>query len=383
MIYADFTDCIPYKTVKFHGGGNYAKRYIELLAKSGKYVKVIVPSYYHPSENDLQFFSQKNLELVVIDNMEKFQVEEKDSILFIPLLRTRRTYLLKKIKENNPKLRIYWTIHGDRALDLVPDKMDAYYFDGVKKLFYMPYAWIKYIVYRTGYHYVLKKYMPYCDRLYTVSNDSMQKIQRFSTPIDIKPFFEGSINSDVIMQEPIDCDKENYMLFVSGDREEKNLLRSLVAFQEFKKEDKSGIRLVVTGVNENLERRFLKCPLLDSKLIDANVVFKKYVDSEEFSRLYKKCKFILYPSKSEGFGLPLVEACMYGVPVLTSSITALPEVLGSSISYVNPYNIESIANGLRNITTADYKRLQDKIIRKRENIILNIKNSDLDFLSDF
>ncbi|MFN3761989.1 MAG: glycosyltransferase, partial [Anaerolineae bacterium] len=58
-----------------------------------------------------------------------------------------------------------------------------------------------------------------------------------------------------------------------------------------------------------------------------------------------------YPSLYEGFGLPVLEAQACGTPVLTSSVSALPEAAGDGALLVDPYDVEAIAEGLHRLLT--------------------------------
>ena len=58
--------------------------------------------------------------------------------------------------------------------------------------------------------------------------------------------------------------------------------------------------------------------------------------------------FIL-PSFYEGFGLPVIEAMACGCPVITSNVSSLPEVGGDAALYINPYDINSLTNGMRKL----------------------------------
>jgi glycosyltransferase involved in cell wall biosynthesis len=66
----------------------------------------------------------------------------------------------------------------------------------------------------------------------------------------------------------------------------------------------------------------------------------------------------VYPSLYEGFGLPVVEALASGTPVLTSDVSALPEVAGDAALLIDPADVESIADGLRRLS-------DDEALRKR------------------
>lgn len=52
----------------------------------------------------------------------------------------------------------------------------------------------------------------------------------------------------------------------------------------------------------------------------------------------------IYPSFYEGFGLPILEAMTLGTPVITSSVSSMPEVGGDAAIYVNPHDVDALAN---------------------------------------
>ena len=74
-----------------------------------------------------------------------------------------------------------------------------------------------------------------------------------------------------------------------------------------------------------------------------------YVDDAELPALYSGAIAFIYPSLYEGFGFPPVEAMACGTPVVTSNVTSLPEAVGEAAVFVNPRDVESIAEGLRRI----------------------------------
>jgi glycosyltransferase involved in cell wall biosynthesis len=67
----------------------------------------------------------------------------------------------------------------------------------------------------------------------------------------------------------------------------------------------------------------------------------------------KNARGLVYPSHYEGFGLPVLEAMQYGVPVITSNVTSLPEVGGDASIYINPNDPDTMKEALYNLATDD------------------------------
>ncbi len=74
-----------------------------------------------------------------------------------------------------------------------------------------------------------------------------------------------------------------------------------------------------------------------------------FVPECDLPALYKNALYFVYPSLYEGFGLPVLEALALHTPVITSDVSALPEVAGDAALYVDPLRIESIASGMEEL----------------------------------
>ena len=84
-----------------------------------------------------------------------------------------------------------------------------------------------------------------------------------------------------------------------------------------------------------------------------SVVHMEYLPEAELIELIRGARAVLFPSLSEGFGLPVLEALALGTPVLTSREGALPEVAGDAAIFVDAFDAVSIANGIRKLDTDD------------------------------
>lgn len=83
-----------------------------------------------------------------------------------------------------------------------------------------------------------------------------------------------------------------------------------------------------------------------------------FVDDGALVALYSGADAVAIPSLYEGFGLPVLEAMASGAPVLTSNVSSLPEVAGNAALLVDPANLDSITDGLRQLLTSDSLRAQ-------------------------
>jgi glycosyltransferase involved in cell wall biosynthesis len=80
------------------------------------------------------------------------------------------------------------------------------------------------------------------------------------------------------------------------------------------------------------------------------------VPDDELPGLYAAASVFLYPSLKEGFGLPVLEAMAAGAAVVTSDRSSLPEVGGSAVRYVDPYDVESIRAALEELLSDGERR---------------------------
>jgi glycosyltransferase involved in cell wall biosynthesis len=158
-----------------------------------------------------------------------------------------------------------------------------------------------------------------------------------------------------------------YFLFVGTIEPRKNLERLLTAFTLIPKPYRDQFSLVIAGGKGwggvDLENLIRKHELNDS------VKLLGYVSDHQLAVLYLNARFLAMPSLYEGFGLPLLEAMQYGVPVLTSNAGALAEVAGDGGINVDPYSLESIAAGIHKMLFDDelIKSLGENALRRAQN----------------
>jgi glycosyltransferase involved in cell wall biosynthesis len=82
--------------------------------------------------------------------------------------------------------------------------------------------------------------------------------------------------------------------------------------------------------------------LNSSELLRKSVVIVDSPTDQDLAYLYQRCRFTVYPSHYEGWGLPVGEAAWFGRFTITSSTSSMPEVCGSLVDYVDPDNVQEI-----------------------------------------
>ena len=135
-----------------------------------------------------------------------------------------------------------------------------------------------------------------------------------------------------------------YALFVGTLEPRKNLERSIRAFIRARQATGARHRLVIAG-RPGWRMRQVKRALNTPEAVQS----VEYVGSAEDAQLfdlYRGADFLLAPSLYEGFGLQVLEALSFGVPVVTSSTSSLPEVAGNAGLLVDPLDEESIADAI-------------------------------------
>lgn len=135
--------------------------------------------------------------------------------------------------------------------------------------------------------------------------------------------------------------KDDYLLYVGSYYPYKNIPALVEAFHLLLKKNPK-LKLVLAGKADYFQQK-IRNLVLDMGL-EKSVIFPGYVSDDELVNLYQHAKLYVFPSLSEGFGLPGLEAMSFGTPVASSTATCLPEVYGDAAVYFNPNNPSDIAS---------------------------------------
>jgi glycosyltransferase involved in cell wall biosynthesis len=198
----------------------------------------------------------------------------------------------------------------------------------------------------------------------TISQFSKKELERFypdwSKPIYVTPLActlskdeIKSANSTQAINKYVE-----YVFYVGGFDIRKNVDTLIRAYKKFLES-----RRAYTSVKLILPGNLIKSPivpdlksLVEELELTDQVIFPGFVSREELMDLYAGAKLFVYPSKYEGFGLPLLEAMSFGIPVMAAKWGSMKEVCGQSAYLVDVNDIGQLAKGIEEILNNATKR---------------------------
>ncbi len=135
---------------------------------------------------------------------------------------------------------------------------------------------------------------------------------------------------------------EKYLLNVGTIERRKNLMLIVKALKEV-----DNIHLVVVG-KETEYAETVKEFIGQNDLVN-RILFLKNVTYNDLPGIYQQAEIFIYPSRFEGFGIPIIEAMHSGIPVIAAKGSCLEEAGGPGSIYVDPDDEKDLANQIRNI----------------------------------
>ena len=146
--------------------------------------------------------------------------------------------------------------------------------------------------------------------------------------------------------QPVDgLSGTRFIMYVGRPLPHKNLGRLIDAYALLKL-DHPDLQLVLAGKTDPLYEAHYDEVL--NKQING-VVFTGFVSEGQLRWLYENCQAYVFPSLSEGFGLPGLEAIIHGAPVVCSNATCLPEVYGDGAHYFDPLSIPDMSRAIAEV----------------------------------
>jgi glycosyltransferase involved in cell wall biosynthesis len=155
-----------------------------------------------------------------------------------------------------------------------------------------------------------------------------------------------------------------FILYFGGFDLRKNVPRLIEAYARLPQSLRDEYQLVIAGRYQYLGHPLFPDPRVAVKRLglDGRVIFTGQIREQDKAPLYSAATLFTFPSLYEGFGIPVLEAMACGTPVLTSNISALPEVADDAGLLVNPYDVGAICEGMA--TLLEDQRLREDLSRR-------------------
>lgn len=147
----------------------------------------------------------------------------------------------------------------------------------------------------------------------------------------------------------------SYLLYVGTIEERKNLLTIVKALKNV-----SDIPLIVVGKKTKYYKKVLN--YIQQNNLSHRIIFLENVSNNVLPIIYQKASIFIYPSIFEGFGIPIIEAIVSKIPVITTNSGCFPEAGGPHSIYINPLDEKMMAQKINEL-------LQNEELRK--NIVQN------------
>lgn len=200
----------------------------------------------------------------------------------------------------------------------------------------------------------LKKTCDKADRLISISESTKKDI------IQTYGIDEGKIKVIYNGDTPYKVDREydihflnrmkekygiigNYYLFIGTINPRKNCEIIIKAYNNYR--DQGGINTLVLAGKLAAGSKKIKNLIKASKYKD-DIIITGYISEVEKEYFYKFASCLLFPSRYEGFGFPIVEAMSLGTLVITSNVSSMPEVAGEAALYLNNIDDDKELSGL-------------------------------------
>jgi glycosyltransferase involved in cell wall biosynthesis len=192
----------------------------------------------------------------------------------------------------------------------------------------------------------------------TVKNQ-LKKLYGEKLESKIYPLYEG-FNYELVDAVPTSQTlvEGDFFLYVGNFYPHKNVDKLIEAFSSIKED----IKLIFFGPNDFFSKK-IKDNICKRKLEKKIIFFHNYRLSD-LAFFYNNAKALIHPSLSEGFGLPIVEAINFGLPIIASDIPVFREILGNKGYFFNPESSEEIKNKI-NLFLKEKKLFDYSDLRKK------------------
>jgi glycosyltransferase involved in cell wall biosynthesis len=209
--------------------------------------------------------------------------------------------------------------------------------------------------FRTLYNIVIPQLARRATKVITNSNNSKNDLlQYFKLPAEKVSLVYWAVDDVFSVGIPTEQSAGNpgfqsdYILYVGSLEPRKNINVLIEAYEKLRRDFPAiKTKLILIGGESPL----FATVKLKARAFRDDVIFKGFVTDQELGEFYRHARLVAYPSLYEGFGLPPLEAMASGAPVVTSSTSSIPEVVGRAAVLVDPRDRDQLARAMHRVLT--------------------------------
>lgn len=206
----------------------------------------------------------------------------------------------------------------------------------------------------------IKKILSEADGIVAVSNNTKHDIvELLDIPQEKIRVIHSGLDDIKPAEEIKGVASDKFFLYLGTVEPRKNLVNLIEAYNIWRQKlrsDEKILPLVLAGAKgwktKEIFSAWKNSPFKD------DIVFLGYVSDGQRESLYKRAVMFIYPSLYEGFGFPPLEAMKRNVPVISSNLSSLPEVVADAALLINPHSKEEIAEAIDLLLSDDNYRLE-------------------------
>ena len=325
----------------FTGLGNYSRYIVDILCQFGP-------------ENEFVLYAPKKRENKRLDKLTKqyqqLQLSYPTTSSWKKLSSLWRIWGVTQQLEKE-KIDIFHGLSNELPLNIHQSEVKSVV--TIHDLIFLRYPQYYHSIDRKIYTYKFRKACENADKIIAISECTKRDIiEYFRIPADkIEVVYQGC---DPSFMHPVAEEKkrevqakyqlpDHYILNVGSIEERKNALSAVQALMMLPEQ----IHLVIVGrhteYTDKIER-FIKENKLEERVhIISNVPF------DDLPAFYQLAEIFVYPSRFEGFGIPIIEALYSGIPVVAATGSCLEEAGGPDSIYVDPDDIKGMADAFKQI----------------------------------
>lgn len=214
--------------------------------------------------------------------------------------------------------------------------------------------WAKQQVYKL----VIKRVVRKSKHIITVSKFVKNDVAQYAkiSPSKIAVIYEAADKINELSTPISALANQKFLLYVGRPLPHKNLKRLMEAYSIIRN-TRHEVRLVLVGQRDKLYEQHARWA---QKEQIEGLVFTGFASEGRLRWLYEHATAYVFPSLSEGFGLPGLEAMAHGAPVISSNATCLPEIYGEAAEYFNPENTRDMVRVISGVLENPARRQQLK-----------------------